>query len=86
MNESPQPNKKSRKRLTAPDLIGKKNRGEKITMLTAYDYTMASLLDASGVDVLLVVVKVAVGILAVVVVGGVVVVVGVVVGVIERFG
>ena len=44
----------ARKRLTAPDLIGKKNRGEKITMLTAYDYTMASLLDASGVDVLLV--------------------------------
>jgi|TARA_B110000495_G_scaffold196499_1_gene205422 3-methyl-2-oxobutanoate hydroxymethyltransferase len=54
MNESSQPQKKSRKRLTVPDLIGKKNRGEKITMLTAYDFTMASLLDASGVDVLLV--------------------------------
>lgn len=54
MNESPPPKRKARKRLTVPDLIGKKNRGEKITMLTAYDYTMASLLDASGVDVLLV--------------------------------
>ena len=52
MNESPPPKRKARKRLTVPDLIGKKNRGEKITMLTAYDYTMASLLDASGVDVL----------------------------------
>ena len=31
-----------------------KLQGEKITMLTAYDYTMASLLDAAGVDTLLV--------------------------------
>ncbi len=31
-----------------------KSRGEKITMLTAYDYTMARILDAAGVDVILV--------------------------------
>lgn len=31
-----------------------KNRGQKITMLTAYDYTFASLMDQSGIDILLV--------------------------------
>lgn len=31
-----------------------KARGEKIAMLTAYDYTMARILDASGIDVILV--------------------------------
>ncbi len=54
MNPSPESKKKSRKRVTVPQLIEKKRRGEKITMLTAYDYTMAALLDASGVDTLLV--------------------------------
>jgi 3-methyl-2-oxobutanoate hydroxymethyltransferase len=44
----------SKKRLTVPRLIEMKKAGQKITMLTAYDYTMASLLDAAGVDVLLV--------------------------------
>lgn len=37
-----------------PDIQAKKTRGEKITMLTAYDATMARLLDRSGVDMLLV--------------------------------
>ena len=37
-----------------PDLKERKRRGEKIVVLTAYDATMASLLDRAGVDVLLV--------------------------------
>lgn len=36
------------------DLKAKKSRGEKIAMLTAYDATMARLLEAAGVDALLV--------------------------------
>lgn len=31
-----------------------KARGEKISMLTAYDYTMAGIVDAAGIDVILV--------------------------------
>src|SRR5690348_1267648 len=31
-----------------------KNRGEKIAMLTAYDYSMARIFDAAGIDVILV--------------------------------
>lgn len=42
------------RRMTVPRLVKKKQSGEKITMLTAYDHTMASLLDAAGVDTLLV--------------------------------
>jgi 3-methyl-2-oxobutanoate hydroxymethyltransferase len=40
--------------IRVPELKRKKQRGEKITVLTAYDATMARLLDAAGVDVLLV--------------------------------
>jgi 3-methyl-2-oxobutanoate hydroxymethyltransferase len=42
------------KQLRVPDLIAMKANGEKITVLTAYDATMASLLDQAGIDVLLV--------------------------------
>jgi 3-methyl-2-oxobutanoate hydroxymethyltransferase len=41
-------------RVRVPDLKEKKARGEKIAMLTAYDATMARLLDRAGIDALLV--------------------------------
>src|SRR3954447_2861916 len=40
--------------VTVPDFVAAKARGGRLTMLTAYDYTMARLLDAAGVDSLLV--------------------------------
>ncbi len=45
---------KEAKRVTTHVLQAMKARGEKITMLTAYDYSMARILDEAGVDVLLV--------------------------------
>jgi 3-methyl-2-oxobutanoate hydroxymethyltransferase len=42
------------KRITTHILQEMKMRGEKISMLTAYDYSMAKILDQSGIDVLLV--------------------------------
>ena len=42
------------KRIRVPDVLSKKQRGERIAMLTAYDYTMARLLDRAEIDVLLV--------------------------------
>ena len=45
---------KNTKRVTTHTLQEMKNNGEKIAMLTAYDYSMARLLDAAGIDVLLV--------------------------------
>jgi 3-methyl-2-oxobutanoate hydroxymethyltransferase len=42
------------RRMTVPDFLAAKKRGVRLTMLTAYDYTMARLLDAAGVDGLLV--------------------------------
>ncbi len=39
---------------TLPTLVELKARGEKIAMLTAYDYPIARLLDEAGVDILLV--------------------------------
>ncbi len=41
-------------RVVVPDLKAKKRRGERIAMLTAYDATMARLLDRAGLDVILV--------------------------------
>src|SRR5688572_8961149 len=42
------------KRITTHQLQEMKNRGEKIAMLTAYDYSMARIIDGSGIDVILV--------------------------------
>ena len=42
------------KRVRVPDLAVMKERGERIVMLTAYDATMARLLDRAGIDLLLV--------------------------------
>lgn len=46
--------KKEYKRITTKSLVDMKSNGEKISMLTAYDYTMAKIVDGSGVDVILV--------------------------------
>ncbi len=46
--------KSKRKKMTVPRFVAKKAAGEKITMLTAYDYAMAQLLDNAGVDSILV--------------------------------
>ena len=47
-------NKKEYKRITVKSLVEMKSTGEKISMLTAYDYTMAKIVDGAGVDVILV--------------------------------
>ena len=41
-------------RITTRSLTEMKGRGEKIAMLTAYDYTMAGIIDKSGIEVILV--------------------------------
>lgn len=46
--------KKDYKRVTTRSLTEMKVNGEKISMLTAYDYTMAKIVDTAGVDVILV--------------------------------
>jgi len=45
---------KRRRPVTVPDFLAAKARGIRLTMLTAYDYTMARLLDDAGVDAILV--------------------------------
>ena len=42
------------KRITTHILQEMKNRGEKIAMLTAYDFSMATIVDAAGTDIILV--------------------------------
>ena len=46
--------KTAAKRITTHVLQAMKERGEKISMLTAYDYSMASVIDDAGIDVILV--------------------------------
>ena len=48
------PSPSSRRRVTAPDLAARKRRGERLTMLTAYDTPTARILDEAGCDVILV--------------------------------
>src|SRR6516225_6122582 len=40
--------------VTVPDFLAARARGVRLTVLTAYDYTMARLLDGAGVDGILV--------------------------------
>ena len=47
-------NKKTYKRVTVKSLQEMKLNGEKISMLTSYDYTTAGIVDKSGIDVILV--------------------------------
>ena len=46
--------KQELKKITTHQLQEMKNRGEKIAMLTAYDFSMAKIIDAARVDVILV--------------------------------
>ncbi len=46
--------KKERKKITTKTLVTMKQRGEKISALTAYDYLTARYLDEAGIDVILV--------------------------------
>ena len=43
-----------KRKVTTHRLVEMKQRGEKISMLTAYDYSMAKLIDEAGIDVILV--------------------------------
>lgn len=43
-----------RSKITTQSLLEKKQRGEKITCLTAYDYASARLVDEAGIDIILV--------------------------------
>ena len=42
------------RKVTTHRLVEMKQRGEKVSMLTAYDYTMAQIVDGAGMDVILV--------------------------------
>lgn len=43
-----------KKKITVPEIIDRKSKGEKIVMLTAYDYPFARIVDQAGVDIILV--------------------------------
>src|SRR6478672_4278048 len=42
------------KGITTNTILGMKQKGEKIAMLTSYDYSMATIVDEGGIDVILV--------------------------------
>ena len=42
------------RKVTTHRFIEMKQKGEKISMLTSYDYTMAGIVDKAGVDVILI--------------------------------
>ena len=46
--------KKEYKRITTKSLVEMKSNGEKISMLTSYDFSMAKIVDGAGIDVILV--------------------------------
>ena len=46
--------KKQYKRVTTKSVVEMKAQGEKISMLTAYDFSMAKIIDGAGIDVILV--------------------------------
>ena len=41
------------RKVTTHRLVEMKQRGERISMLTSYDYTMAQIVDGAGMDVIL---------------------------------
>ncbi|MEX0769724.1 MAG: 3-methyl-2-oxobutanoate hydroxymethyltransferase [Balneolaceae bacterium] len=49
-----QPASKRPEKVTTQTVVEMKNRNEKISMLTAYDFTMGKIVDQAGVDVILV--------------------------------
>lgn len=53
-NQGMSVHKEDYKRITTHVLNSMKLRGEKISMLTAYDYTLAKIVDGAGIDVILV--------------------------------
>ena len=42
------------RKVTTHRLMEMKQKGEKISMLTSYDYTMAGIVDKAGVDIILI--------------------------------
>ncbi|MBI2500851.1 MAG: 3-methyl-2-oxobutanoate hydroxymethyltransferase, partial [Deltaproteobacteria bacterium] len=51
---SPSENKKAVQKMTVPLIQKMKRGGEKIVMVTCYDYSFARLIDEAGVDIVLV--------------------------------
>jgi 3-methyl-2-oxobutanoate hydroxymethyltransferase len=44
----------SSSRITVPDFVKAKSKGQKLAVVTAYDFLWAGLMDAAGVDAILV--------------------------------